>query len=273
MGIMTADTHHRPDVPSFTLPKPRRSAVGLVVSLLLHLGLLVLVIGGLLGGKELLEGVGTGLGAGPAGGGGGGGGTRVTYIDLPSAGAAPAPAVQPEDVTRQQPVVPPPVTETPEPAPVPPPVVPPPTQIASATGVSTPASSGVGDGQGTGTGSGSDGGSGGGSGGGTGTGVGAGVGPGTGGDSASIAPPSLRYWIPPTERTPKELRGRPIEVTFWVKADGSVERFDTNPDIEDRKFRESFEDILRKTKFRPARTRAGVAVPGVVTMQFTLTRN
>jgi hypothetical protein len=270
---MTAETPRRPDVPSFTLPPPRRSAAGLVVSLLVHLGLFALVIGGLLGGKELLEGVGTGLGAGPAGGGGGGGGTRVTYIDLPSAGAAPAAATPVEEVTKEEPVVPPPVEAKPEPTPVPPPEVAPPTQIASAVPTSTPASSGVGEGQGTGTGDGSDGGSGGGSGGGTGTGVGAGAGPGTGGDSTSIAPPTLRYWIPPTERTPKELRGRPIEVTFWVRADGSVDRFATDPDIQDQKFRETFEDILRKTKFRPARTRAGVAVPGVVTMQFTLTRN
>lgn len=72
------------------------------------------------------------------------------------------------------------------------------------------------------------------------------------------------------EKAPKALRGRLIKVTFWVKADGSVERFATDPQIDDQNFREQFADLALKTRFRPARTRAGVAVPAVVTLQFTL---
>jgi len=72
------------------------------------------------------------------------------------------------------------------------------------------------------------------------------------------------------ERAPRALRGQRVKVTFWVKADGSVERFTTDPPIDDQKYRQQFSDLVLKTRFRPARTRAGVAVPAVVTLQFTL---
>lgn len=267
--MMNPELHPQRAEPAFFLPRPRRSSAGLLVSLIVHLAIIALIAGGLLGGREVLRGLGTGVGPGPAGGGGGGGGSRVAYIELPSLGAS---APKAAEVTSQPAVVPPPPVETaPEPTPVPPPVVPPAAQLASASGVAAAPTKGDGKGIGSGTDDGTDGGSGGGTGGGIGPGSGAGVGPGTGGDSSSVTPPTLRYWVPPTERAPKALRGRPIAVTFWVKADGSVERFSTDPEIDDQKYRAQFADLAMKMRFRPARTRAGLAVPAVVTMQFTLT--
>lgn len=265
--MTTSDLHSRRVAPSFTLPKARRSPAGLLVSLLVHVAIIALVAGGLVGGRQVLRGLGTGFGPGPAGGGGGGGGSRVAYIELPPLGAS---APKAAEKTSQSEVAPPPVETAPEPTPVPPPVAPAAVPLAAASGINAAVPKGDGIGTGAGTDNGT-GGSGGGTGGGVGPGKGTGVGPGTGGDSSSVTPPTLRYWVPPTERAPKDLRGRPLEVTFWIKADGSVERFETDPEIEDRKYREQFADLVMKTRFRPARTRAGVAVPAVVTMQFTLT--
>ena len=270
---MAADPHNRLPTPTFTLPETRRSPVGLLVSVLFHVGLVLLIAGGVLGGQKVLTGLGTGYGPGPAGGGGGGGGSRVSYIELPSLGAATPNA--PEVTTEPKPevVTPPPVESKPEPTPVPPPPVPAVSQPAPANGATTLASRGDGAGMGSGTDSGSGGGSGGGTGGGSGSGVGAGVGPGTGGDSSSVTPPMLRYFVPPTEKAPKALRGQVVNVTFWVKADGSVDRFETDPKIDDEKYREQFADMAMKTRFRPARTSAGTAIPYVFTVQFTLPTN
>jgi protein TonB len=267
---MAADPHNRLPTPTFTLPETRRSPVGLLVSVLFHVGLVLLIAGGVLGGQKVLTGLGTGFGPGPAGGGGGGGGSRVSYIELPSLGAAAPKA--PEVTTEPKPevVTPPPVESKPEPTPVPPPPVPAVSRPAPANGATTLASRGDGAGTGAGTDSGNGGGSGGGTGGGTGTGNGSGVGPGTGGDSSSVTPPQLRYWVPPTDKPPKALRGQSLNVTFWVKADGTVERFRLDPEIEDQDYREKFAEILSKTRFRPARTSAGTAIPYVVSMQFTL---
>lgn len=272
LDIMAADPHTRLPTPTFTLPEPRRSPAGLLVSVLFHVVLVLLVAGGVVGGRKMLTGLGTGFGPGPAGGGGGGGGSRVSYIELPSLGSnAPAAA---EQTSQPEPeVVPPPVEAKPEPTPIPAPPVPAATQPAAVNGAAALASRGDGSGVGAGSDSGSGGGSGGGTGGGRGTGAGAGVGPGTGGDSSSISPPTLRYWVPPTEKPPKALRGQVLNVTLWVKADGSVDRFETDPDIEDQDFRKKFADMAMKTRFRPARTSAGDAVPYVYTMQITLQTN
>jgi hypothetical protein len=273
LEIMAADPRTRLPTPTFSLPEARRSPAGLIVSILFHVVLILLIAGGLIGGREVLTGLGTGFGAGPAGGGGGGGGSRVSYIELPSLGA-PAPKAAEQASTPEPEVVPPPpVEEKPEPTPVPPPPVPAATQVAVTPGAAALASKGDGAGIGAGSDSGRGGGSGGGSGGGTGSGVGSGVGPGTGGDSSSVTPPMLRYFVPPTDKAPKALRGQVVDVTFWVKADGSVERFQTDPSIDDEKYREKFADMAMKTRFRPARTSAGTAIPYVFTVQFTLPSN
>lgn len=253
--------------PALQLPKERRSASGLVVSLLFHGALLALIILGVARGGDMPVGSGPGLG-GLAGGGGGGGGAEVTYIDLPPL-AASAPAA-PEATAAEVPVaIPPPVEEAEEAEPVR--AVPEePPQVAVVTPAPGAAQSGEGAGTGTGTGAGNDAGSGGGSGGGTGTGIGTGVGPGTGGDSTGITPPSWRFFAPPLERPPKELRGQTITVRFWVRADGTVERYQTDPEIEDDDYREKFSEIALGTRWRPARRRDGTAVPAVAEMQVTL---
>jgi hypothetical protein len=253
--------------PALQLPKEQRSASGLVVSLLFHGALLALIILGVARGGDMPVVAGPGLG-GLAGGGGGGGGAEVTYIDLPPL-AASAPAAAEATAADVPVVIPPPVEEAEEAAPVQPaPEAPP--QVAVVTPTPGAAQSGDGAGTGTGTGAGNDAGSGGGSGGGTGTGIGAGVGPGTGGDSTGITPPSWRFFAPPLERPPKELRGQTITIRFWVRADGTVERYQTDPEIEDDDYREKFSEIALGTLWRPARRRDGTAVPAIAEMQVTL---
>jgi hypothetical protein len=253
--------------PALWMPHPRRDPVGLVASIVVHLAIIALIVGGVVGGSVRLRGAGDGYG--PAGGGGGGGGgRRVSYIELPAVGAAaPAAVAVSEPVP---PVVNPPVEETPV-TPVPPPsesadaATPAPAEARADTG------SGTGAGTGAGVGPGAAGGSGGGTGGGVGTGTGLAVGPGTGGDSTDVVPPQLRNLIPPlAERPPRELRGQRINVTFWVSAEGLVDRFAIDPEIGDRGYREKFSEIMMKTRFRPARTRTGIPVPSVYEISYTL---
>lgn len=260
--------HARRGPPALSLPKERRSASGLVVSLLFHGALLALILLGVARGGDMPVGTGPGLG-GLAGGGGGGGGAEVTYIDLPPV-AASEPAAAPEATQVETPVeIPPPVEEEEEAEPVTPqPEAP--AEVAVVTPSEGAAQSGQGAGSGTGTGAGNDAGSGGGSGGGIGTGIGTGIGPGTGGDSTGITPPSWRFFAPPLERPPKELRGRTITVRFWVRANGTVERYETVPEIQDDKYSEKFSEIALGTLWRPARRRDGTAVPAVAEMQVTL---
>lgn len=195
------------------------------------------------------------------GGGGGGGGARGFLVSLPPT-APPAAPVSPP-VTRN---VPPPVPPTVAPAqPAPDPVA-----VAVAPAAPTPApaaapGTGTGDGPGSGTGSG------GGDGPGTGTGAGAGTGPGAGGGDGSIIPPEWRFGAVPWDpQPPKELRGRKVQVTFWVRADGTVERTEVNPEIADAAYARAFDTVTRAYRFKPARTSRGLAVPATVTLDITL---
>jgi len=236
----------------------RESRSALAVAVLLH----VVVIGLVLWrGPELwmlTPSIGTPTLAPGGGGGGGGGGSRpnVVYI-LPPAAKAPVPAPVP-------PVKPPP--------PVPPPPVPP-ARAENASAVA-PADSVVGTAgvAGPGDGPGAGGGTGGGTGGGQGPGTGTGSGPGTGGgEGGTIQPPKWRAIALPFGETPKSLRGRYIDVTFWVALDGRVERIGIEPPIEDAKYREYFSDVMMRTsRFWPARAPSGEAVPGTVTIGFLL---
>jgi hypothetical protein len=251
------------------MPRPRRDPVGLVASILLHAAVVALIVGGVVGGSVRMRGAGDGYG--PAGGGGGGGGgRRVSYIELPAIGAAaPAAAAVPEPVP-VPPVETPPVEEAPV-EPVPPPAETTAAAPAAPADVRADTGSGTGAGTGAGAGAGTVAGSGGGSGGGQGTGTGLAVGPGTGGDSTDVIPPQLRNLIPPlAERPPRELRGQLINVTFWISVEGSVDRFTLDPEIADRGYREKFAELLMKTRFRPARTRAGIPVPSVAEISYRL---
>ena len=71
--------------------------------------------------------------------------------------------------------------------------------------------------------------------------------------------------LPPADY-PKDMRGRQVEVTFYVTADGRVERIAVAPEIRDGGFARRFADAMRDYRFRPARSPAGAAVPGTTTV-------
>lgn len=172
----------------------------------------------------------------------------------------------------EQTAVPPPDLVPPEivaPTPVPADTQPTPTVVVPSAD-SVP-ESGAGSG-GPGTGPGSGGGSGGGAGGGVGTGTGAGSGPGSGGGGGggSGREPQWTYGTFFFEKPPKDLRGQTLRVTFHVRADGRVARVETEPKIEDGDFARKFAERAETYRFKPARNAEGAAVPGVVTMTFTL---
>ncbi len=191
--------------------------------------------------------------------GGGGGGNRAAYITVPPAPAAPP--RMPEPVPPPEPT--PPVVETPEPF-----VVadrPPPPDSAPAPAASAP---GTASGEGPGTGGGTGGGQGGGVGPGTGGGVGEGAG--GGGEGGTFRPPELRDLAFPFDNPPKELRGASLNVTFWVRVDGRVERYEVVPAIADRDYARKFDEVIRAFRFSPARAPDGTRVPGTTTVTFTL---
>jgi TonB family protein len=71
--------------------------------------------------------------------------------------------------------------------------------------------------------------------------------------------------IPPSD-FPKELRGRRIEVTFFVAADGRVEHIEVVPAIAHGGFARKFDETMRNYRFRPARSAAGAPVSGSTTI-------
>lgn len=210
----------------------------------------------------------------PGGGGGGGGGaSTVAYITLPSAPAVAIPrqttvtppAMRPRVQPEKAPAVPPPApaAEVPRPPPEPRDTQPP-----------APAVGKVGPGVATGTGVGP--GAGGGTGGGAGQGIGPGQGPGTGpgagggGQGGAIRPPELRDLAFPFDTPPKELRGASLAVTFWVRVDGAVERYEVDPAINDRDYARKFDEVIRAFRFTPARAPDGTRMAGTTTVTFTL---
>jgi protein TonB len=247
----------RPPVPptlELRLP-PRRAAGPLLVAVLLHALLIVWLFAGISRAWERARGTNHPI---IARGGGGGRQHGVAYISLP---AAPAPAPTPVPQRR------PPVVARPTPPVVTPRMLPPPVppETASAPPVTTPPV----ETQGTSAGSGAQG-TGGGTGGGIGTdngpGVGPGAGPGTGGETGRGTAPEPRQLVLPPADYPKDMRGRQVEVTFYVTADGRVERIAVAPEIRDGGFARRFADAMRNYRFRPARSPAGAAVPGTTTV-------
>jgi TonB family protein len=127
---------------------------------------------------------------------------------------------------------------------------------------------------GPGAGPGADGGAGGGTGGGlgpaTGGGTGAGPGAGAGGEGGTIHPPELRDLAFPFDTPPKKLRGASLDVTFWVRVDGRVERYQVVPAIDDEDYARKFDEVIRAFRFTPARAPDGSRVAGTTTVTFTL---
>jgi hypothetical protein len=255
----------RAPVPlQLALPGPRRRYGGLLVSLLLHaLFVAVAVKGGerlwtrtrAPGDPALLPGGG--------GGGRGGDGPRVAYITLPP---APEPVMprQHSATPTPEPTVPlPPEVQAPVAAAQPIDSSPP----APVAPVATPAPN---DAPGAGPGTG------GGAGGGEGRGIGPGRGPGTGpgagggGTGGTVRPPELRDLAFPFDKPPKELRGASLAVTFWVRLDGRVERYEVDPAISDRDYARKFDEVIRAFRFTPARAPDGSRVAGTTTVTFTL---
>ena len=124
----------------------------------------------------------------------------------------------------------------------------------------------------------SDGGSGGGERAGTGAGPGAGKGTGLaggagnggGGDGGTLQPPEPRDMAFPFDAPPKELRGVSLYVTFWVGADGRVQRYQVRPEIRDRQYAKKFDEVMRAFRFTPARAPNGTRVAGTTSISFTL---
>jgi outer membrane biosynthesis protein TonB len=257
--------------PRLLLPGSDRRYGGLVISLLVHGLLLALIV---LSGNRLwrrLPAPGEpSLIALEGDGGGGGGGNAVRYITLPP---APRPSAAPVMRPPKAPEPPPP---TPEPAvaPVAPPPAPAPpsdSQPAVAEPV-TGAQAAVtpGPGAGPGAGGGAGGGTGGGLGGNTGGGTGNKPGPGAGGEGGTIHPPELRDLAFPFDTPPKKLRGASLDVTFWVRVDGRVERYQVVPAIDDEDYARKFDEVIRAFRFTPARAPDGSRVAGTTTVTFTL---
>ncbi|MSR05635.1 MAG: hypothetical protein EXR93_00980 [Gemmatimonadetes bacterium] len=181
---------------------------------------------------------------------GGGGGVRYITLDAAPPAAAAQPALQ---------------AAKPPPEPV---VVPPPDPVltirkldmplaeALAAQAGVPAAAGVI-------------GSGGGAGGGQGPGIGRDSGPGTGGEGGDTFPPQVKYTILPLPR-PNALKGRSLQVHFWVDAQGRVTRVKVDPEIKDAAYRAQFVALLRKYEFEPARKLDGTRVDGETTITITL---
>lgn len=240
----------------FLLPEPpRKSLWATLVSVGLHVALILLALrlarvvveprGG-----ELAEAFEQFFA-----GGGGGGGQGGTAVALAAPVAQPTPPPPPEVVVPPPPEIVVPALE---------PVI---AQAAPVTmSVGPPTTVSAGSGTGTGGGSGS----------GTGTGTGSGVGPGSGGGSgggvgtgrAGIAPEPRSMMLPPID-SPKSVRGKEVDVTFTVSAEGRVLDILVDPPITDRNFAKKFDEVMRAYGFRPARDADGKAVQGVFKITFT----
>jgi periplasmic protein TonB len=241
------------------LPQSQRHYAGLTASLVLHgmlIGLLV-AQGDRLWSRTLAPGD-PALRAG-ANAAAGGGPNRVAYITLPSIPEPEAPAVP----RVPAPVPPPKPVEIPAPEPEQPKTVTPAlvdTVAAEALARQGPAAE-AGPGAGSGSGPPGEGQS-------SGTGGGAGGGP--GGEGGKIRPPEPRDMAFPFDTPPKELRGVSLNVTFWVRVDGRVERYTVEPEIKDRDYAKKFDEVMRAFRFTPARAPDGTRVPGTARISFTL---
>lgn len=239
----------------------RGRPAGLALSVLLHIGAVLLLLIPLRHDFARVLAMGAPL---AKGGGGGGGSGRVAYITLPApAASAPAPVT----------VSPP--RETPPPVPVTAPVTPPqtipppapvedtpvPTPVAPQAAASGDSAGGVGPGQG--------GGAGGGTGGGLGPGVGPGSGPGTGpgvGEGGRGRPAEIRHMPIPPDNEPKDLRGTQLQVTFWVDESGRAVKVEVIPAIRDRKYAQKFAEAMLSYRFRPALGPDGRPIASTATM-------
>jgi hypothetical protein len=255
----------RPPAPlELKPPVARRQPAGLIISLALHALLVAALVAH---GEQLwsrtpdpgLRGL-----AGSAGSDGGGGGPRVSYITLPSVPEEkPAPPKTTPALPPPRPVAAPAVTRAEPPKVTPPPTAP--AETASAASALASRDSATGSGPGTGGGN-----TGVGAGPGRGPGTGPGAGTGGGGEGGKARPPEPRDMAFPFDNPPKELRGLSLNVTFWVRPDGRVERYLVEPEIKDRDYAKKFDEVMRAFRFTPARAPDGTSIPGTTRISFTL---
>ena len=97
-----------------------------------------------------------------------------------------------------------------------------------------------------------------------------GPGEGAGGEGGTVRPPELRDLAFPFDTPPKKLRGASLDVTFWVRVDGRVERYQVVPAIDDEDYARKFDEVIRAFRFTPARAPDGSRVAGTTTVTFTL---
>jgi hypothetical protein len=88
-------------------------------------------------------------------------------------------------------------------------------------------------------------------------------------DTAPVQP-EPRDMAFPFDNPPKELRGVSLSVTFWVRVDGRVERYQVVPEIKDRDYAKKFDEVMRAFRFTPARAPDGTWVAGTTKISFTL---
>ena len=197
---------------------------------------------------------------------GGSGGSRVAYITLPSLPRAESPPQFTVTIP-----VPPPTKPVQTAMPVPEQLVEVRPEIAETAAVAPPVDTAPASREGsTGTGTGGSRGAGTAAGAGVGAGPGAGTGAGVGGEGGTMRPPEPRDMSFPFDAPPKELRGISLNVTFWVRSDGRVERHQVEPQIRDRKYARKFDEIMREFRFTPARAPNGSRVAGTITISVTL---
>lgn len=258
-GLSREGPTRPPVTPNLRLPGARRRYDGFVLSLLFHvvIGIVLVAHGERLWSRTRGD---PGLRAGDSAG--GGGGNRVAYITLPS---IPRP-VAPPRIELAIPVPQP----RPEPTVVPEPITPAAVLPQTVDTVTAPAMAQGAEGLSGGAGRGAETGAGAGAGPGVGGGVGGGEGTGGGGEGGKARPPEPRLLAPPFDDPPKELRGASLNVTFWVRDDGRVERYEVVPRIKDRDYAKKFDEVMRSFRFTPARAPDGQRVAGVTSISFTL---
>ena len=83
------------------------------------------------------------------------------------------------------------------------------------------------------------------------------------------AVPQPRQQILPPFDYPRSMRGLTVLVTFLVTQDGRVDRVVFAPEIADRGYARKLEDVMRAYRFHPARSPAGLPVPGKTTAVIT----
>jgi len=246
---ISPSANRRPYRVPLGMPKGREDwRLGTGISILLHVGVILLLLLPLAVTGELREMAQGAGGPGPAGGGGGGtrgtGALRTELLRFVRLEAPPPPAPVPPKAI---PAITPPTPPVAEPKIEEPKL--PELTITAGTGGGTGADGSAGSGPGSGGGVGS----------GIGTGRGSGVGPGTGGGTQANYPPApIEMFIPPLP-VPGSVKGFHLIAEFDVDEKGKVLSM-TFAETPDRGYNRRLGDVLRGYRFRPGTTPDGTPI-------------